>query len=99
MKFRRFRCTFCLKAQFTVTCPSKLRYTGANDSRKTEDAVDHSESEYYMRRAREEARLALRAEKREVAAAHHGLSVEYAARARTAFFEDGPPMQQPTRVA
>jgi hypothetical protein len=53
-----------------------------------EAAVDDSESEYFMRRAREEARMALRAEKPEVAAAHHGLSVEYAARARTAFVED-----------
>jgi hypothetical protein len=50
--------------------------------------VDHSDSEYFMRRAKEEARLALRAEKPEVAAAHHGLSVEYAARARSAYFED-----------
>ena len=48
--------------------------------------MENSESEYFMRRAREEARLALRAEKPEVAAAHHGLSIEYAARARTAFF-------------
>lgn len=39
------------------------------------------ETEYYMRRAKEEARLALRSEKPEVAAAHHGLSVQYSARA------------------
>jgi len=50
--------------------------------------VEHKESEYFMRRAKEEARLALRAEKPEVAAAHHGLSVEYAARARDAYYED-----------
>ena len=50
--------------------------------------MDHSESEYFMRRAKEEARLALRSEKPEVAAAHHGLSVEYSARARSAFFDD-----------
>jgi hypothetical protein len=55
--------------------------------------VDNTESEYYMRRAKEEARLALRAEKPEVAAAHHGLSVEYSARARTAFFEDSSEIQ------
>lgn len=55
--------------------------------------MENSESEYFMRRAREEARMALRAEKPEVAAAHHGLSVEYAARARSAFFgEDSIPM-------
>jgi hypothetical protein len=51
--------------------------------------VDHSDSDYFMRRAKEEARLALRAEKPEVAAAHHGLSVEYSARARNAFFDGG----------
>jgi hypothetical protein len=50
--------------------------------------MNQPDSEYFMRRAKEEARLALRSEKPEVAAAHHGLSVEYAARARTAFFED-----------
>lgn len=50
--------------------------------------MDHNDSEYFMRRAKEEARLALRAEKPEVAAAHHGLSVEYAARARSAFYEN-----------
>jgi hypothetical protein len=48
--------------------------------------VESSESEYFMRRAREEARLALRAEKPEVAAAHHGLSVEYSVRARNAYY-------------
>lgn len=60
--------------------------------------MEHNDSEYFMRRAREEARLALRAEKPEVAAAHHGLSVEYAARARSAFYEDSvmPPV---TRAA
>ncbi len=52
--------------------------------------MDHSESEYFMRRAKEEARLALRSEKPEVAAAHHGLSVEYSARARSAFFDGDP---------
>lgn len=52
--------------------------------------MDHSDSEYFMRRAKEEARLALRSEKPEVAAAHHGLSVEYSARARNAFSDGGP---------
>ena len=50
--------------------------------------MNQTDSEYFMRRAKEEARLALRSEKPEVAAAHHGLSVEYSARARSAFFED-----------
>lgn len=40
------------------------------------------EVEYCMRRAREEAHLALTNDRPEVAAAHHGLSVQYAARAR-----------------
>lgn len=48
--------------------------------------MESSDSEYFMRRAREEARLALRAEKPEVAAAHHGLSVEYSVKARNAFY-------------
>jgi hypothetical protein len=58
--------------------------------------VESSESEYYMRRAREEARLALRSEKPEVAAAHHGLSVEYSVRARNAFYgESSIPVPMP----
>lgn len=62
--------------------------------------MDHNDSEYFMRRAKEEARLALRSEKPEVAAAHHGLSVEYSARARTAFFEDASEIPIPAaRVA
>ena len=44
----------------------------------------HDEADYCMRRAREEARLALTADRPEVAAAHHGLSVRYSARARDA---------------
>ena len=43
-----------------------------------------SEAEYCMRRAREEAWLALKSDKPEVAAAHHGMSVQYATRARHA---------------
>ncbi len=59
--------------------------------------MDHTDSEYFMRRAKEEARLALRSEKPEVAAAHHGLSVEYSARARSAFFEE-PNIVQIARI-
>ncbi|WP_157217738.1 hypothetical protein [Flavisphingomonas formosensis] len=43
-----------------------------------------TEAEYCMRRAREEAWLALKSDKPEVAAAHHGMSVQYATRARHA---------------
>ena len=57
--------------------------------------MDHSDSEYFMRRAKEEARLALRSEKPEVAAAHHGLSVEYSARARSALSDEGPRLPTP----
>lgn len=50
--------------------------------------MNDADSEYFMRRAKEEARLALMAEKPEIAAAHHGLSIEYSARARTAFYRN-----------
>jgi hypothetical protein len=41
-----------------------------------------SDATYFMRRAREEACLALKAEAPEIAAAHHGLAVQYSARLR-----------------
>lgn len=40
---------------------------------------------YYMRRAREESRRALRADLPEIASAHHALSIEYSRLARSAF--------------
>jgi len=49
-----------------------------------------SEAEYCMRRAREEAWLALKSDKPEVAAAHHGMSVQYASRARHARLHGEP---------
>ncbi|MDO6415857.1 hypothetical protein Q4F19_15810 [Sphingomonas sp. BIUV-7] len=44
-----------------------------------------TEAAYFMRRAKEESRLALCAGKPEVASAHHGLSIEYSKRAKSAF--------------
>jgi hypothetical protein len=44
-----------------------------------------SETDYLLRRAREETYLALRAEQPEVASAHRGLSIQYSNRARSAF--------------
>jgi hypothetical protein len=41
-----------------------------------------SDAAYFMRRAREEACLALKAEAPEIAAAHHGLAVQYSVRFR-----------------
>lgn len=55
------------------------------------------ELEYCMRRAREEARRALRSNQPEVAAAHQRLSVRYSARAfllRTAENDFDPPVRQ-----
>ncbi len=51
---------------------------------------------YFMRRAREEAHSALKADKPEVAAAHHGLSVRYSAKALLAHIEreDAPAFPQ-----
>lgn len=43
------------------------------------------EAAYYMRRAKEESRRALRAELPEIASAHHALSIEYSKLARSAF--------------
>jgi hypothetical protein len=54
-----------------------------------------TETEYCMRRAREEAWLALKSDKPEVAAAHHGMSVQYATRARNARAGDQPIMFVP----
>lgn len=39
-----------------------------------------TETEYYMHRAKEEAKRALTSDQPAVAAAHHGLSVQYSAR-------------------
>ena len=44
-----------------------------------------TEIAYLMRRTQEEARLALTADRPDVASAHHGLSIQYARRARSAF--------------
>jgi hypothetical protein len=44
-----------------------------------------TEAAYYMRRAKEESRRALRAEQPEIASAHHALSIEYSKLARSAF--------------
>ena len=41
-----------------------------------------SDATHFLRRAREEARYAILADEPSVAAAHHGLSVQYAAHAR-----------------
>jgi hypothetical protein len=49
-----------------------------------------TEAAYFMRRAMEETCLALRAARPEVASAHHGLSIQYANRARSAFPQLGP---------
>jgi len=43
------------------------------------------DTDYFRRRAREEALRALKADKPEVAAAHHSLSIQYAAKARVAY--------------
>ena len=44
-----------------------------------------TEAAYFMRRAREETCLALRAQRSDVAMAHRGLSIQYSDRARSAF--------------
>ncbi|WP_404710092.1 hypothetical protein [Sphingomonas sp. MMS24-J13] len=46
---------------------------------------DESETDYLLRRAREETYLALTAGQPEVASAHRGLSIQYSNRARSAF--------------
>ena len=47
--------------------------------------TSETEAAYFLRRAREETCLALSANRREVAIAHHGLSIQYSSRARSAF--------------
>lgn len=42
---------------------------------------EEADLDYFMRRAREESRRALTCDRPEVAAAHHGLSVRYSAKA------------------
>ena len=44
--------------------------------------------DYFLRRAKEEAHLALTADRSEVAAAHHGLAIGYSAKARMARSRD-----------
>lgn len=46
---------------------------------------------YFMRRAREEAHSALKADKPEAAAAHRGMSVRYSAKALMAMTQDDRP--------
>lgn len=48
------------------------------------------DTDYFRRRAREEALRALKADKPEVAAAHHSLSIQYSARARLAWQQGHP---------
>lgn len=48
-----------------------------------------SDAAYFMRRAREEAYLALQLDSDEAAAAHYGLSVQLARRARQAILIEG----------
>ena len=50
-----------------------------------------SDARYFMRRAREEARLAMMTDEPSVAAAHRGLSVQYAAHAKRALEAGGSP--------
>lgn len=54
---------------------------------------------YFMRRAREEAHSALKADKPEAAAAHRGLSIRYSAKAVMAIAEEEqsafPQLNQP----
>lgn len=47
-----------------------------------------TETEYYMHRAKEEAKRALTSDQPAVAAAHHGLSVQYSARALMSHVEE-----------
>jgi hypothetical protein len=49
-----------------------------------------TEAAYFMRRAREETRLALTAGRPDVASAHHGLAIQYSSRARSAFPQLAP---------
>lgn len=54
---------------------------------------------YFMRRAREEAHSALKSNKPEVAAAHHGMSIRYSAKVLMVMAEDErsafPQLNQP----
>jgi hypothetical protein len=52
--------------------------------------ASETEAAYFMRRAKEETYLALTAARPEVASAHHGLSIQYANRVRSAFPQLGP---------
>ena len=49
-----------------------------------------SDAAHFLRRSREEARLALLTEEPAVAAAHHGLSIQYAVHARQHLQARGP---------
>lgn len=49
-----------------------------------------SETDYLLRRAREETYLALTAGQPEVASAHRGLAIQYSNRARSAFPQLAP---------
>ncbi len=60
-------------------------YFQPNDSEERVMPARETEAAYFMRRAREEAHLALTAGRPEVASAHHGLSIQYSSRARSAF--------------
>jgi len=57
----------------------------------------HSDTEYYLRRAKEEAHRALTSARPEVAAAHRGLSIGYSAKALLARVNapDAPAMPMP----
>jgi hypothetical protein len=58
----------------------------SQESRMESDMPEFmTEAAYYMRRAKEESRRALRAEQPEIANAHHGLAIEYSRLARSAF--------------
>lgn len=48
-----------------------------------------SDARYFLRRAREEMRLAMMADEPSVAAAHRGLSIQYAAHAKRALEAEG----------
>jgi hypothetical protein len=48
-------------------------------------AGTETETDYLLRRAREEAYLELRSGQPEVASAHHRLAIQYSSRARSAF--------------
>ena len=50
-----------------------------------------ADASYFLRRSEEEARKALQTDEPAVAAAHHGLSVQYAAQARVLLDADRTP--------